>query len=470
MMKKNVLFILADDQRFDTIHALGNKEIKTPNLDKLVESGTAFTHAHIPGGTSGAVCMPSRAMLNSGKTLFHLYEEGQQIPKTDTTMGQCFKDNGYRTIGIGKWHNGTESYTRSFSDGDSIFFGGMWDHWNVPVCQHHADGIYQKTTKVTANFMKANHPMEVLCDKLSTGVHSTDLFTNTAIDFLNQKQEKPFFLYLSYLAPHDPRTMPDEFQNMYKPEDITLPENFMSRQEFPFGVGDTEETRSQVRDEALAKYPREEAEVLQHICDYYAMISHIDYNVGKLVETLKDTNQLENTIIVFVADNGLAIGRHGFMGKQNLYDHSVRVPLIVSGAGIEKNKKTDDYVYLLDIFPTLCELNGLAVPNSVEGKSFMPALTSEESSGREDLFFAYTGLARSVKTKQFKLIEYKNARENSQLFDLKSDPNELKNLFNESAYQLVVADLQQRLLSYKDTWEDNQSNPHTGDFWNHVTL
>ena len=107
--KPNVLFLLADDERFDTIHALGNDEIKTPNLDRLVAEGTAFTRAHIPGGTSGAVCMPSRAMINSGKTLFHLYGAGEQIPQSHTTMGQCFRESGYRTIGIGKWHNGTAS-------------------------------------------------------------------------------------------------------------------------------------------------------------------------------------------------------------------------------------------------------------------------------------------------------------------------------------------------------------------------
>ncbi|MEG0692347.1 MAG: sulfatase-like hydrolase/transferase [Oscillospiraceae bacterium] len=466
-MQKNVLFILTDDQRFDTIHALGNKEIKTPNLDKLVENGTAFTHAHIPGGTSGAVCMPSRAMINSGKTLFHLYGEGQEILKNDTTMGQCFKENGYHTIGIGKWHNGTESYARSFCDGDNIFFGGMWDHWNVPVCDYHQDGIYEKTANFTPDFQHANHPMAMICDKLSVGVHSTDLFTDTAINFLKQKQEKPFFMYLSYLAPHDPRTMPAEFQEMYQPETITLPENFMENHPFPYGVGDR---KGEMRDEDLAAYPRCKAEMKQHICDYYAMISHIDYNVGKLIKTLEETGQLENTIIVFTGDNGLAVGQHGLMGKQSLYDHSVRVPLIMSGNGIKKNYKTDSYVYLLDIYPTLCELNGIAIPDSVEGQSFLPALKGEENHTREELYFAYTGLVRSIKTKRFKLIEYKNARKDTQLFDIENDPHELMNLFNDSAYADVVKELKKRLLFYKQTWENNKENVHTDAFWDSVTL
>lgn len=467
MKKPNVLFILTDDQRFDTIGALGNSEINTPNLDKLVKNGTAFTHAHIPGGTSGAVCMPSRAMINSGKTLFHLYKEGQQIPKADTTMAQCFRENGYHTIGIGKWHSGTESYGRSFCDGDNIFFGGMWDHWNVPVCSYHEDGVYENTSKFTPNFMQANYPMQVICDKVSMGVHSTDLFTDSAIGFLNQKQEKPFFMYVSYLAPHDPRTMPDEFKNMYKPEDVSLPENY--KENHPFNIG-YENHKGEMRDEDLAPFPRSEAEIKRHICDYYAMISHIDYNVGRLIKTLEDNGQFEDTIIVFTGDNGLAVGQHGLMGKQSIYDHSVRVPLIMSGKGIKQDNKSDNYVYLLDIYPTLCDLVGLDIPESVEGKSFKTALEGEECNTREDLYLAYTELIRSVKNKQYKLIEYRNERNQSQLFDIQNDPHEMNNLYKDEKYSNVVKSLKKRMLEYKDCWENNKENTHTDPYWDNVTL
>ncbi len=467
MKKPNVLFILTDDQRFDTIHALGNKQIKTPNLDKLVEDGTAFTHAHIPGGTSGAVCMPSRAMINSGKKVFHLYGEGQEIPKDHVTMGQCFKEDGYETIGIGKWHSGTESYGRSFTDGDCIFFGGMWDHWNVPVCSYHEDGIYEKTANFTPDFFHANHPMPMICDKMSMGVHSTDLFTDTAINFLDKKHDNPFFLYLSYLAPHDPRTMPEEFQNMYNPDEIELPANFLSQHPFSYGVG---ERVGESRDEDLASYPRGEKEVRQHIADYYAMISHIDYNIGKLIKTLEKNGELENTIIVFTGDNGLAVGQHGLMGKQSVYDHSVRVPLIISGAGVKKNNICDNYVYLLDIYPSLCELVGLDIPSSVEGISFKPMLNGDTDKTRDDLYFTYTSLARSVKNHQYKLIEYRKARNNTQLFDIINDPNEKQNLYNDPQFSDVVVQLKKRMLEYKASWEDTANSIHTSAFWNEVNL
>ena len=153
-MKKrpNVLFLLTDDQHYGTIHALGNDEIKTPNIDRLVHRGTSFVNAHIPGGTASAVCMPSRAMINSGKTLFHLEGTGQNIPCSHTTFGQCFLENGYHTSAIGKWHNGVESFSRSFASGADIFFGGMWDHWNVPTCRYDPTGMYDNVINFVVDF------------------------------------------------------------------------------------------------------------------------------------------------------------------------------------------------------------------------------------------------------------------------------------------------------------------------------
>ena len=123
--KPNILFFFTDDQRFDTIRALGNTDVQTPTLDQLVAQGTTFTHAHIPGGTSGAICMPSRAMLHTGRTLFHLDGAGQSIPNDHIMLGEHLQANGYRTWGTGKWHNGPASFARSFSDGAEDIFWGM---------------------------------------------------------------------------------------------------------------------------------------------------------------------------------------------------------------------------------------------------------------------------------------------------------------------------------------------------------
>ncbi len=458
--RPNVVFILTDDQRFDTIHALGNDEISTPNLDRLVERGAAFTHAYIPGGTASAVCMPSRAMINSSRTLFNLVQNGKEIPECDTTMCQTFRSAGYNCHGIGKWHNGTESYTRSFTSGDDIFFGGMWDHWNVPVCDYRSDGNYDCEIPFVPNFSGNQIPVHVLADKIHAGVHSTELFSADAINFINgYNEEEPFFLYLSYLAPHDPRTMPEKYRTMYKAEDITLSPNFMEMPAFSFGWAD------RGRDEAVASFPRNPDEIKQHIADYYAMISHIDDNVGKIIDSLESKGVLDNTIIVFCGDNGLAIGQHGLMGKQNVYEHSVHIPLLISGPGIDTGITIDKYVYLLDVFPTLCDLCGVNIPASAEGKSFAGMFSNSELVTRNDLYFAFQARIRGIADGKYKLIEYRTDRlKLTQLFDLEKDPWERYNFYDFTGYDEIVERLRKRMKEYRAEWNED-SHIYGRQFW-----
>ena len=188
--------------------------------------GTAFTHAYIPGGTTGAVCMPSRAMINSGRSLFHIFGNGEEIPGEHITMGENFLANGYHSCGIGKWHNGPGSYARSFDSGAEIFFGGMWDHWNVPVNNYHADGVYEKMIAFTPNFTASGDTVEVRAEKISAGVHSTELFTPARLPSILTitATTSHFYVPVAARAPR-PRTMPEKFCNMYRPEDITQPPN-----------------------------------------------------------------------------------------------------------------------------------------------------------------------------------------------------------------------------------------------------
>lgn len=458
-MAKNILFVVTDDQRFDTIHVLGNPDIITPTLDLLAENGTAFTQAHIPCGTCGAVCMPSRAMLYSGRTLFHLEEDGATIPADHTTLPELLQQNGYETFGTGKWHNGTPAFTRSFTGGDNLFFGGMWDHWNVPTCRYDPTGEYDNVINFVANFWHNSEPWKINCDAFHPGVHSSELLTDTALEFLRTRQgEKPFFLSLTYLAPHDPRTMPDFYKKMYDPDRLTLPDNVMPQHPFRFGVED-------IRDETLAAYPRSEGEVRRHLAEYYGMISHLDAQLGRIVSQLKEQGLWRDTLVVFTGDNGLAVGCHGLMGKQNNYDHSVRVPLLLCGPGIPKGGRSDALVYLLDLYPTLCDYLGLPVPLSVEGRSFLPALTQPEYRHRENLFFAYGNLLRSVKDSRYKLLEYRGPICRTQLFDLQQDPAEVKDLSQDPAQASRIRDLRLLLEEYHKSWEDTD-HPASREYWN----
>lgn len=450
MMKKpNIVFILTDDQRFNTIHALGNEEIITPNMDWLVYNGTSFTQAHIPGGTSGAVCMPSRAMIHTGRKLFSLQGEGQSIPNEHKTLGETLRENGYFAYGTGKWHNGPPAFTRSFDMGNEIFFGGMWDHWNVPTNYYDPTGQYDNEINFVGNFLQDNTVTKVHCDKFNPGKHSSELLAETSVHFIDEyREDKPFFLYTAFLAPHDPRTMPEMYKKMYDADRIKLPENFTSNPPF-FGVQD-------IRDEVLAAYPRDEKEIREHIAEYYAMITHLDHEIGRIIDAVRRKGELENTIFILAGDNGLAVGCHGLMGKQNHYEHSIRIPLIFSGPGIPKDKQVEKYVYLLDIYPTLCEILGMEVPSSVEGISFAKMFADDTFETRPDLYFAYNDLIRSVKNKQYKLIEYRNYTKKTELFDLIHDPNETTNLAECAEYAEVREELTKLLHGYKDSWGEER--------------
>ncbi len=430
--RPNIIFLFSDDQRFDTIRALGNTEIQTPNLDRLVRRGVSFTRTHIMGGTSGAVCVPSRAMLLTGRTLFHLQSQGGVIPDEHTMLPETLKKAGYITFGTGKWHNGRNAYARCFAQGGKIMFGGMSDHLQVPVYDFDPEGQYPD-------------------EKYSTGEKfSSELFSDEAIEFLRRSDKnKPFFLYVAYTAPHDPRMAPEEFAAQYSPEIIEIPPNFLP--EHPFDNGELK-----VRDELLAPFPRTPGVVQRHIAAYYAMISHLDAHIGRVLDALERTGRAKNTIIVFAGDNGLAVGQHGLLGKQNIYEHSVRVPLIICGPGIPKNVRTDALCYLLDVYPTLCDLLGLPVPETVEGKSLLPALTDRKAKVRDSLFLAYRNLQRGVRTgDNWKLIKYNvQGRETTQLFNLNQDPWEMKNLARDPECRSRLEDLTALLKEHMRELDD----------------
>ena len=462
--RKNVLFIVTDDQRFDTIHALGNPQISTPNLDRLAARGTAFMQAHIPSGICGAVCMPSRAMMHTGRTPFHLQGQGENIPPEQITLGETLKNAGYETIGLGKWHNGCPGYARSFTQGAKVFFGGMWDHWNVPTCRYDPSGAYDNVVNFVVDFFHSNQTIQQHCDEFNPGKHSSEMLTDAAIEMLKKNAGKgTFFEYVAYLAPHDPRTMPEAFRTMYRPEDIPLPPNFRETIETNYPL-------MRHRDEQLAAYPRNPDEIRRNIAEYYGMISHLDHEIGRLLDALHESGEEDRTIIVLTGDNGLALGQHGWMGKEDCYEHSIRVPLIFAGPGIPENRRLNAYVYLLDIYPTLCDLLGVDIPESVDGKSFARLLTDLEMEDRhrEDLYLAFEIWIRGVKDQRYKLIEYVNDDGPGQhftfLYDLKDDPWEITNLAEKPEYRETLQRLRERMFACRDAWEEEQ-HPFGKDYW-----
>lgn len=400
--RPNILILFADDQRTDTIGAWGNPSIKTPNIDGLVNRGFSFRRNYCLGGNSGAVCVPSRAMLNSGKSYFKISNdlEGVKI------LPELLRENGYVTFGTGKWHNQQPSFQRGFLLGKSIFFGGMSDHTKVPIHDLGANGG--------------------LTERGEGPKFSSELFADAAIEFLeNYNGDKPFYAYVAFTAPHDPRQPPLEYRQPYYDWPPPLPKNFMPRH--PFDNGEMT-----VRDEQLGAWPRTADLVRDQLAEYYGMVAQMDAQFGRILETLEKTGRVDNTYVIYAADHGLAVGSHGLLGKQNLYEHSMGAPLVVAGRGIPAGGSTQAFTYLLDIFPTVCALTGAAPPADLDGFDLGPLWRGETDSVRDRIFLAYRGLMRSIRDHRWKLIRYPPI-DHTQLFDLENDPDELNNLADDPA-------------------------------------
>lgn len=398
--RPNVLFLFTDDQRPDTIHALGNDVIQTPNLDRIANSGFVFDNAYCMGSTMGAVCNPSRHQMLSGMSLY-------RYPKADPkdSWGAVMRAAGYTTWHISKSGNTAKIFHKEFE---------------------HSGYLNDNAER--------------------TGGEQGKTAADIAISFLNEgwDREKPLFMYIGFAGPHDPRGA-GEWANLYRREDIPLPANYK-----PFHPFDNGEMV--VRDEKLELWPRTEDAVRQHLHDYYGCISSIDHNIGRIFEALEKLEEFENTIVIFSADHGLAIGSHGLFGKQSVYEHSMGSPLMFSGPGIEKGR-SEAFAYLYDIYPTTCELAGVDVPAGLDGKSLAPVIRGEAEGVRDTVFLAYRDVQRAVRQGEWKLIRYPKVGV-TQLFKLSSDPDELANLADSPEHAPKVQEMMALLAEQQKVFDD----------------
>lgn len=422
--KPNILFLFSDDQRADTIAALGNGRVRTPNLDQLVQRGTSFTRAYCMGAMQGAVCVPSRAMLMTGRTLFRVNEQ----LKDQMSWPEQFAVAGYRTFITGKWHNGAKSVVRVFAQGRGVFLGGMVNPLTAMVQDFSADGM--------------------LSDRHPSGKHVVERFADEAVEFLGkQSAERPFLCYVAFNAPHDPRVAPAEFHTAYRADPPPVPANFLAQH--PFDNGEMT-----VRDEKLLGTPREEAAVRREIADYYAAITFMDQQIGRILAALEASGQADNTFIVFSSDHGLALGSHGLLGKQNLYEHSMRAPLIIAGPGLPAGRRSAALCHLHDIFPTLGDLTGVAAPSGSEGISLRPILSGQATTGRRVIGTAYRNVQRALADHRWKLIAYPQLPR-VQLFDLQNDPDERQDLAGDPAQAARLSELVAGLVA----WQREHADP-----------
>ncbi len=444
MARPNVLVMIADDHRYNSLAHTREAGVHTPCLDRLAQEGTRFDRAYTMGGLTGAVCVPSRACLLTGVNTFdavssRTVDDGpglQTLRPQLSLLPQVFRQAGYQTFATGKWHNDRSSFNRCFAQGASIFFGGMDDHFATPVHAYDPTGLYPAASaRVTPQ-------------------HSTDIFADAAIRFLrNYQATDPFFLYAAFTAPHDPRTPPQAYAELYEPADDRFAPPPNAFPEHPFPVGDLD-----IRDELLAALPRTETETRRHLADYYGMITHLDRRAGDILDELNALGLASNTLVLYLSDHGLALGQHGLMGKQNMYDHSLHIPCILRGPGIPAGRRSSRLLQHMDVFPTLCEAAGVRPPAGLDGVSML------EEEGQSDtdpcILSAYKFYQRCVMRDDMKLIRHYAAEDGywhlayEQLFDLQADPFEIRNLAHDPRQEANIRDLRTRLHELQVRYND----------------
>jgi arylsulfatase A-like enzyme len=269
------------------------------------------------------------------------------------------------------------------------------------------------------------------------------MFADAAIEFLHSDDaRKPFFAYVAFTAPHDPRQPPQAYREMYYRDLPPLPPNFLPQ--LPFDNG----AMRGGRDENLGAWPRTEAMIRDQLAEYYGLITHMDEQIGRILAALEQSGHADHTIIIFAADNGLALGSHGLLGKQSVYEHSMHVPLVFAGPGIPRGKSTRAFTYLLDVFPTLCDVTGITPPSGLEGESLRPLWEGKKARVRDSVFLPYLEIQRAVRDERWKLIAYPKIG-HLQLFDLQKDPHETTNLIDRPQSAEHVS----RLMKLMKRWQ-----------------
>ena len=409
--RPNVLFIIADDQSpYDLKIYDPASKLETPHISRLAAEGMIFDGAHHMGSFSGAVCTPSRHMVMCGRTVWHLPNASGAIAKglcpeglETSTLAAVFNAAGYDTMRTCKRGNSYEGANKQFT-------------------------VRHDATKRGGT------------DESGSAWHG-----ERVLDYLKvrqaQKDADPFFIYFGLSHPHDVRDGTPELLKKYgatnhkdkgslppaHEKQPPLPINYLEKHPFHHG-------HPGLRDEVSVSgvwERRDERTIRNELGREFACSENIDDQVGRVLKKLEEMGELENTYIFYTADHGMAIGRHGLQGKQNLYEHTWRVPLVVKGPGIKAGSRVLGNIYLLDVLATVCDLTGVPAPKSNEGTSFKPVLLGEKETVRDVLFGVYCGGTkpgmRSVKRGDWKLIKYDvlgGEVQKTQLFNLKDNPNE----------------------------------------------
>lgn len=469
----NILFILTDDQSPFTLKAYGNEVCETPNLDRLSEQGMTFDGAYHMGSYLGAVCAPSRTMMITGRSLWR---------------------TGWNTRGLGELRPGNnyvhepEKWWAQLTEDHPAFY-------SMPAVFKRAGYKTFRTCKGGNYYEDACRLFDERYDKGNYGKddEGSKWHADRVLDYLNKRasldEKEPFLIFFGFTHPHDPRYGEPELLEKYgavneniptepNPKAPPLQANYLPAHPFPHG-------HPGLRDEEHVQgvmTRRDEATIRNEQGREYACIENIDIQIGRVLKKLEDMGELENTYVIYTADHGISVGRHGLTGKQNLYEHTWRVPFIVTGPGIKPGSRAQGNIYLMDILQTMCDLAGIPQSETMNGISFKPVLMGEKETVRDVMYGVYCGGTkpgmRSVKKGDWKLIKYDvldgEVRE-TQLFNLAENPNEFLiehhdpkvvaltgvvpephqvNLADDPAYADKFKEMEELLLEQMNAWGD----------------
>ncbi len=427
---RNVVFILSDDHRYDAMSFLGHQFAKTPVMDSLAKNGAYIKNALV----TTALCSPSRASILTGLYTFRhrVIDNNRPIPPGTVYFPQYLQKAGYATGFIGKWHMGGES--------DRPQPG--WDHWVSFAGQ----GEYLPPTP--------DYTLNVDGKRVKQKGYITNELTDYAINWLKQQKpaEKPFFLYLSHKAVHANFTPEDKYEDSLKERPFHRP---ASEQETARDLQKPRWLRDQRNSWHGVDFPyHSELDIERYYKRYCETLRSVDDSIGRVLQQLKDMGIHDETLVIYMGDNGFMFGEHGLIDKRVAYETSMRVPMLVQcPALIKQGTVLDQMIANLDVGPTVMEVMGLQTPPHMDGKSFLPLLKGENIPWRDRFLYVYyweknfpqTPTTFALRTPKAKYITYYGLWDSDEFYDLATDPEESKNLINDPSNLAEVRRMENEL-------------------------
>ncbi|MDO8587708.1 MAG: sulfatase [Armatimonadota bacterium] len=413
--RPNFVFILTDDQRYDAMSCAGHPFLRTPNMDRVAKEGVRFTNAFV----TISLCSPSRACFLTGQYAHRhgVVNNGNFKGQLPETFPQVLQKAGYETAYVGKWHMGNIDDPRPGFD-HWVSFKGQGAYWD-PL-------------------------LNINGQRVQTNGYVTDLLTAQAVEWLKKPKSKPFCLCLAHKAVH--ATFEPALRHSKLFEDVKIPRPASIRENLegkPKWVREFQGTALAAKEDRLDNFIR----------NYNRTVVGIDDSVGRVLSTLESLGVLDNTVVIFTSDNGFFQGEHGLKDKRAMYEESIRIPFLVRYPKLVHPETVNDQMVLnIDICPTILDLAGAQPPNGTQGKSIRPLLKGKTSGWRTDFLYEYFregGFAvptnRGVRTRRWKYIEYPDSDNTPELYDLKNDPVEMRNLVNDASHAKTLAALKARL-------------------------